>query len=273
MLKSEVIEKLKSFGLPVDELVTAIKAPGEVEVQIPDLTVFTADALAARDVNMKSEGAKEKGAEMKNAGIEIASKAIAKAFNLDATTVDFKNPEKVAEALKAMQAKGDPGLSEQIALLQKDVERLNGEKETILKQQKEFQFDNELMSAFPQNRSQVLNDREYLMAIKNNLQFVEEDGQQVVKRNGEIVRDATTRNPKPAKDVIADLFNERKWIDSGGSGGRGGGDKTPTGGQFKTYSEVEKAWFQSHPEGSEMTAEFSAFYQSAAKAPDFDPHK
>ena len=274
MLKQAQIDKLKSFGLNVDELVTAIKAPGEVDVQIPDLNILTPDQLTERDNNTREEGRKLGFSDGKTAGIEIASKTIAKNFQLDPSVVDFKNPEKVHEALKSSYAKGDTGLQEQIRLLQTDKENLLKEKETILQTQKQLQFDNDIIGCFPSNRSNILSDKEYLLAIKTNLEFTTDEGKQIVKRNGEVMRDPVTKNPIDHKKAIESLFQERKWVGNNGSSqGRGASDGLPSSNSngFKKLSDVEAAWKKEHPDGNIMSAEFQAYTQSVTKdIKDFD---
>ena len=49
MLKKETAEKIKSFGFDVDKLIAAIKDEAEVDYTVPDVQVFKASDLEARD--------------------------------------------------------------------------------------------------------------------------------------------------------------------------------------------------------------------------------
>ena len=278
MLTTADKEKLKTTlkGFDVDKLIAAITDAAEVAIEIPaDTHVLSASDLDARTTNDKADAKKEGFKEGKTAGIEIAGKAIAKKFNL-ADTVDVKEPDKIAEAISATVAKGDDGLKEQIKLLQKDKEALTAEKETIAKEKDAVQFDTTLISMFPATRTQDLSDGERLMLVKNALQFDTVDGVQVVKKNGEILRDPTTKNPLPQKAAVAALFAERKWDTVPAQGGRGGGDNpggSGSAGGVKTFSDAQKKWQTENPNGNIISPEATNYIAAIAKdVTDFDWH-
>jgi hypothetical protein len=271
MLKAEAITKLKSFGLDTDKLIAAITNEAEVDFETPEVTVLKPDELTARDANTKAEGKKDGFKEGKEAGLEIAGKAIVKKFNLEG--IDPKDPDKIVEALNTSVAKGDDGLKEQIKLLQKDKETIIAEKETAIKEAKSAGFERELISFFPPNRTTDLSDNERLMLVKGSLQFEEENGIPVVKKGGEVLRDPVTKNPLPYKDAINTLFAERKWVAvDGGQGGRGGKDIPPGGSAgIKKFTDAEAKWKADNPTGNTISPEFSTFVGELAKATtDFD---
>jgi hypothetical protein len=271
MLKKEVAEKIKSFGFDVDKLIAAIKDEAEVDYTLPDVQVFKTADLEARDNNTKAEGEKEGFKKGKETGIIVAGKALAKKFNLP-ETVDVKEPDKVAEAISTNISKGDAGLQEQIKLLQKDKETLLSEKENIIKEKEALAFDTSIISYFPANRDASLEDSERLMLVKHALQFETVDGKQVVKKNGEILRNPTTKDPLPVKDAINTLFTERKWVAESG-GGRGGQDN-PGGrssGGLKKFSDVQAQWQKDNPGVNHISPEFTAYVGGIAKeTTDFD---
>ena len=270
MLKKETADKIKSFGFDVDKLIAAIKDETEVDYNVPEIQVFSATDLEARDLNTKAEGKREGVAEGKAAGLEIAGKSIAKKFNLPAT-IDTKKLDSVIDAVSATVATGDTGLQEQIKLLQKDKETLLTEKESILKEKEALSFDTSLISYFPSNRDASLEDSERLMLVKHALQFETVDGKQVVKKNGEIIRNATTKDPLPVKDAINTLFTERKWV-TDGTGGRGGQDNTHKGSAgLKTFSAAQAQWQKENPNGNPISPECTIYVGAIAKeATDFD---
>jgi hypothetical protein len=270
MLKKETAEKIKSFGFDVDKLIAAIKDEAEVDYPLPEIQVFSAADLASRDVNTKSEGEKEGFKKGKEAGIIVAGKALAKKFNLP-ETVDVKEPDKVAEAISTTVSKGDAGLQEQIKLLQKDKETLQSEVENTKKEKEALAFDTSLISYFPPNRDASLEDSERLMLVKHALQFEVVDGKQVVKKNGEILRNPTTKDPLPVKDAISTLFTERKWVAESG-GGRGGQDNPgKSAGGLKKFSDVQAQWQKDNPNLNPISPEFTAYVGGIAKeTTDFD---
>lgn len=269
-LKKETSDKIKSFGFDVDKLIAAIKDDAEVDYVVPDIQALSATDLEARDNNTKAEGKREGVAEGKAAGLEIAGKALAKKFNLP-TTVDTKKLDTVIEAVTAVQATGDDGLKEQIKLLQKDKEDLTGRVEAVGKEKDAIAFDTSLIGMFPANRDASLTDTERLMLTKGVLQFETVDGKQVVKKNGEVLRNATTKDPLPVKDAIEAFFTERKWVGAAGDGGRGGGNSGAGGAGIKNYTAATEAWKKDNPNGNIISPECTAFVGKIAKeTTDFD---
>lgn len=265
-------DKLKALGLDPDKLEAAAKADVETAIEVPEGQVIKDDDLVTRDANTKAEGKREGVREGKEAGKEIAGKALAKKFNLPAT-VDTKNIDQTIEAVSATMATGDEGLKEQVRLLQKDKETLTGEKENLMNKQTEMAFDNQLISFFPA-RDAALGDTERLLLIKNALQFETIDGKQVVKKNGEVMRNATTKDTLPVKDAIESFFIEKKWTGAASQGGRGAGNSNGGGGSasgIKKFSDAQAKWLTENPQGNVISPECSGYITAIAKdVTDFD---
>lgn len=271
MLKKDTIDKIKSFGFDVDKLIAAISDTAEVDYAVPDIQVFSATDLEARDLNTKNDGKREGVAEGKAAGLEIAGKALAKKFNLP-TTIDTKKLDGVIEAVHTTASTGDAGLQEQIKLLQRDKETLTTERDRITADKDALAFDTQIISHFPAGRDKTLSDAERLMLVKNALSFETIEGKQVVKKNGEVLRNATTKDPLPANEAIATLFTERKWVDAG-AGGRGGGDNTGGGGAsgIKKASAAREKFKADNPGIAETSPECTNYVAAIAKdTTDFD---
>lgn len=268
MLKPDAKEKLKALGFDVDKLVAAVTHAEEQDFTIPDINNVSEADLATRDENSKKEGIKEG----KKNGIEIATKTIAEKFSIPVTDIDLKRPETLVEKLNANFAKGDDGLKEQVKLLQADIATVKAEKETAINEAKTALLDRDLITKFPANRTKLMNDSELLQLVKGNLMFEQDGDTPVVKRNGEILRDPTTKAPLTQDAAIASLFTERKWVDGdgGNNGGRGGGDHSNNGaGGKKKLSQVIEAW---EAEGKNpMSPEFYTHLDAIVKATtDFD---
>jgi hypothetical protein len=278
MLKKELNEKLKTLGLDVDKLVTAIKAPGEIDYEVPEGILMSESVLVQRDATMKEEGIKEGKLlgfkEGKDAGLDIYGKAIAKKFNLDPTLIKISDPDKISEAIHSSSARGDEGLKEQIKFLQSDKDKLTLERENLRKEKEEALFNSSLITNMPITRSSdIMNDEEYLLAIKTALKFENIDGALVVKRNNEIMRHSVSKAPLPLKEAITEYFKDRKWLKAEQStqGGRGDGDKLPIPGGIRTYSAFEKKWKEDNPDKNIGTSEFQTALLAAKKAAtDFD---
>jgi hypothetical protein len=130
---------------------------------------------------------------------------------------------------------------------------------------------------FPQNRDMNLTDNERLMLIKHAMEFgKEDDGTQIVKVGGQVIREGQTQNPVNHKKAIENYFNEKKWVsdgDGGGAGGRGGSDN-PKGnkGGLNTMKAVKEQYKKDYPEkGGYFTPEFQMMVKNAMKDnPNFD---
>jgi hypothetical protein len=273
-LKQDTKDKLKKYGLDVDKLIDAVKADAEVDYAVADdVTVIKNTDLETRDNNNKATGKTDGEKEGEKKGKELAAKAFKKKFNL-AETVPA-DIDKVVEAVNTELAKGDDGLKQQVKLLQTDKETLAAQLEQEKKTAKAATQDAQLISLFPSGRTEDLQDNERLVIVKNVLTFEEVEGKTVVKRNGEILRDATTKNPLDPKQAVSDYFTERKWVPegNGGAGGRGGGNNPAGGGTtgVKKYSQFKEKWMAENPGKNEISDEFvSAVNKHAKETTDFD---
>lgn len=250
--KLAAITKLKE-----DDIAAAAKDEKEVDLAIPEGEVFTAEELSKRDENSKQEGISQ--------GKELGAKEVRKAAGLAEGT--SKDPARIAQAIaeKAVaDAKIKPDekvtqLTEQVALLQKSIGEKNAEIVEHKATAHTIKQDRKLLAAFPQNRTEVLSDDEYLSIIKSTYVFEEKDGVMTVKKDGNILRDSKTQNPVALKDAITNIFAERKgWLTTAEGNnppaGRGNGDQQNPGGGFTKKSQVIKHF---EDQGISLTGEGS----------------
>lgn len=266
--KAKLVSTLKGFD--IEKLIASITETAEVEFEVPEVSVLTATELETRDTTMKGDGEKDGFKKGKTAGLEITGKALIKKLNLP-ETVKADSPDEIFDAIQKANTSGDAGLKEQVRLLQLDNDKIKLEKETVIKEKEALSFDTELMSSFPQNRIPGLSDAEYLNIVKMNYQFEKVDGKNVVKKNGEVLRDPSTQSPIAPKDALTTFFTERKWIGEEANGGRGGGDNGGGTGGMTKMSQVATAYVKANPGKQAMGEEFQAYLDPiAAKTTDFD---
>lgn len=268
MLKKTELTKLKAlFGKDTDKIIEAIKAEDEVDITIPEITTYSEDQLATRDKEVVAAAKPAILKEGKDTGIEIGLKQIAKKYNL--TDVDTKDPDKVIAALDLTVTKGDAGLKEQVTLLQSKQTELEAQIETANKSHKTALFDTDLISNFPTNRKNGMSDKDYLLLVKNNLEFEETSDGMVVKKAGQILRDPKTQAAIAPKDAVKSLFDERKWLGEEQGGGRGGNDNPGGGGSGITkYSQAETQFLKDNPNGNPISPEFTNYLNTLVKATD-----
>ena len=95
---------------------------------------------------------------------------------------------------------------------------LEKEKENFLSLQKEIGVkdrNNKILSSLPEKINQDRNDA--LLIITNTFEFDDSDGKQVIKRNGEIIRNGAGE-PETLDNIISGFVEEKKWIRGAGTG-------------------------------------------------------
>lgn len=236
MIKQTTKDRLKELGIDPEALETAIKADTEVDVTLPDGSLFTDTQLADRDKVKVGEG--EKSGEKK--ATEIAKKELAK------QGLDLKGERwgDIATEIKgAINSTGDDklkALQEQNSLLLKDKETLTTELTTNKSKYEQSMFDVEVMSKLPAIPSGFTSLKEAFEVMKMRGYSVEQaDGVTVVKKGGEVLRDKTTQAPLALDAGIKAIYAEQKWTPEPQQGGRGASQQPlGGGGVFKKTSEL-----------------------------------
>lgn len=267
-IAKKTIEEIASLlRIDVAKLMAASAATDEQEVEVGEFEVFTKSERETRDAAQKAEGKREGDSAGKAAGKELAVKDLKAAFGVE---FDGKDMTKLVEVVKAQLAKGDDGLKQQVTMLQEKLTAKDADITALTARVTEAQRENQLIGLLPKNRLETISDGEYLTLIKAGLQFETTDGKTVVKRNGEILRDAKTTNPLSEQEAINSYMTERKWITEQPvpPGGRGGGN-TPPGGKAMKVSQLAEQWTA---EGKNpLSAEFQNEVSRLAKEnPEFD---
>lgn len=273
MLSKETLKTIASkLKLKVEDLESAIASTDEVKVDIPELTVLTAEELTARDENI----GKTKYNEGKTAGVEMGVKELKNELGLEFDGKDIKSLVKAVETKTLNDAKIEPNkkveeLNTVVANLQKTIAEKETEKTQLINQLQTTSLNTELLTMMPSNRLNTLSDNEYLTLIKANYEIVEEDGKKVIKKDGNIIRNATTQSPLDPKEVITNFFTEKKLITTtqGSQGGQGGGNSGGNAGVFTKLSELSEKF---QKEGKNVQgSEFATAVAEARKAnPEFD---
>ena len=249
MITKESLQAIaKVAKLNVDELEKAITSEEEVNLEVPQLNVFTAEELQTYEQNIlkENQGTYE---EAKKAGAEIKFKEIRDQFGIgaDDPIAQGKDYTKLINGLIGMKIKeagAEP--DKKVMELTNDLEELRGqltttkqtyeqqlqEKENLLSQQK---IDNLLYSKMPDELPQGINKSDALTILKNNIAFQFEDDKLVAKRNGEVLKN-DLKSPKGIDEIITEFTTEKGW---GKNGGRGSGEGyTGKVKDFKTTTEL-----------------------------------
>lgn len=276
MIAAATLKKIATLlKIKEEDLTTAIADTKEVDVPISDtLQVLEKTELDARDANTLKEGKKDGEKEIKKVlvkeigdklGFKLTGDRIADLVNEVTTQINKGNDDKVS------------ALTEQVKLLNADKTNLLKEKETLASTVEETKFENELKNYFPAERGAHLSDDKRIIMLKSDITFETVDGAKVAKKNGEIMRDPTTKNPMGLKEVVALYFTENPFLvgqPAAAGGGRGGNNNSggAAGGAGLTKaSEVLAAWKEKNPNGNEMGEGYIDHLNATAKdIPNFD---
>lgn len=260
--------------IPVDTLEKAIKDETEVDIEIPSgLTVLSTEELEARDNNTKNEAIK--------VGKELGVKEVRKAAGLeegigvDATKIASAIVDKAVADAKIEPNKKVNELQEQITQLKGVVTQKDTEISNIQKSAKQVKLDAVILKSLPKDRKSDMADEDYLTLVKSSLEFDDSEGDAiVVKKGGQPLRHATTKDPLPLGEALESHFKEKNWVGQGGAGGAGGqgGRGGGNNGGPKVYTKMSELTADWEASGKSLQgAEFSAKLAEVTKAyPEFD---
>lgn len=264
------------FGKTTDEISSAISQENEVALGL---------RLDGRVISQEDEKAQKDS--IRSAGIEIGFKQLAKELDIE-LSADEKEAKVIAEKFKnatiaSLEDKyknPQPGEKEKELEAKVIAEKLKYDKlfethESILTQvqekekaytglQKEIKTkerNNSILKTFPEKMKMDRNDA--LLIFTNTFEFDEVDGQQVIKKGGQIVTDAVGK-PEKLENIVPSFVEEKNWIKGAGMGGGDRGSGTGSKGG-KTAEEAHKyineklgADKASTPEGIKLFRELTA---------------
>jgi hypothetical protein len=261
-LKKEAIQKIATFLKIKDtDLETAIKDEKEVDISIPEkLSTFTDDEVQTLKTNEYKSG--------KEAGVEMAVKDAKEKLGLNFTgksidgLVEAATKKALDDAKIAPDAKVEE-LQTKITTLQgtvKEYETKLAEKETEVSG---IKLNGELYKHIPkpgENGPALGADAVIMLMKAEGFEFKQENGAVVAYKGGKAVIDKLSNN-LPVNEVISGFMKEKKLIsEEAAPGGRGGGDKLPSGKAMK-LSELKK---QFADQGKSLLGE--EFSQAVAQA-------
>lgn len=269
MLKQTTIDKLaKAAKLTTEQLTTAITTTEEVDLDVSDITAFTAAELAARDLAIDTKAYK-KGT---IAGVEMGVKEAKEKLGITGegkdidTLLELHEKKVLADAKIPVEAH-----KETIGKLQKTIESKDLEITAAKNETASVRRTTKIMSLLPENKS-GLSPTEILGVLGNNgYDFDEVDSKIVVKKDGEILAD-DLQKPLGVDVAIGAFYKQRGWDaaapGAGGTGGRGGASSKLDALKPKTMSGFTAEWEKAGK--STQTAEFAAGLEAASKEAGFD---
>jgi hypothetical protein len=212
------VDKVEALlKLPEGTLKTALESTEEVEITLPNLIVRTPE----EDEQFKTN--------LRTAGVEIAAKKQAELLGLTLNADDKRDISKVFEAFKVKTLEGvnvEP--NEKVKMLESDKAKLQENYSDLENQFIEFknkaksQMNSVLIDA--KIESSIAGDlilpKEDVKALFKTKYAVEidENGNDVVKKDGEILKNQTTLNPLSLKEVMNTFLPNYSKKPEGGAG-------------------------------------------------------
>jgi len=250
-------------GISAEDLTAKINSDKEERVEKPQGQWFTEDELTRRDSSKYNEG--------KEAGPEMKVKDLKKEYGYDFEGKDMGSFLKHHnEVLKSKYSK-EP--NDRVTELEQDLKRqkttfeeeINGYKTQISDFKSRYdgeRVNNKLLSIMPKETS--IKSSAIVTLFKNEHSIVEENGQMVVKKNGETMKDTKTATPLKLDEVFSEYIVKEGYAKP--KNGRGGqnnfGNNSYSSG---TPSEFQKEWQRRNPDKSANSPEYIADYKEWRK--------
>ena len=246
MLNTETKTKLEGFGFDVSKLEVAVKSDKEESLDVPNLKT-EADFSKMITEDQKTQFGSNRFEDGKKAMSEIKAKEFKEKYSLE---IDGKDLDTVVEAYgkkTVVDAGIEPdkkvqSLTTQIDTLKTSLATSEGKIKT-----NESEYSQNLFNL--EQRNQVVNflpketviSHEDIIALffSGHRVTKDEQGRTAVKKGENLLKDQTTGDPLPLKDVVTSFVDERKFAKNGGMGGGdgdgGGGGST----KFKNFTDFE----------------------------------
>ena len=262
MYSKTFLTKLSAvLNVPVDTLEVAAKSAEEFNPEVPEL--FKKDEVDTLSKNRFNEG--------KLAASEILVKDLKKKHGIESATKDpdeFLNAfaEKVKGEVSKDPTEREKKLETDLQKLRdlhkSDTERLTQEAANLTSRLFQEKIGNEVLGLIP--ATVVIPREDVLTLFRTKYEVAEDNGQRVVKRAGEILKN-TLREPLKLAEVVTSFLDESRLIPAGGpsTGDKGGGGTT----SFKTTDDVMKHLAEKGIEP--MSAEGLKILGEARKSADF----
>jgi hypothetical protein len=251
-------------GVKAEDITAKINSDKEESIAKPQGEFFSEEDLKKRDSSKYNEG--------KDAGSEMLVKDLKKkyGYEFDGKDADSFMSHHDSELKKKYSKDSNARVEE----LEKDLKKqketfeseINGYKSQLDDLSGKYRGEtvrNTLLSIMPKNTT--IKPDAIVTLFKSDYEIAEEEGQMVVKRNGEVLKDSKTASPLAVKDV----FNEyvvREGFAKGDQGRGGGNEFGDKGYTSKTPGDFQNEWQQKNPDKTPNSPEYQKDYQEWRKA-------
>lgn len=234
----------KAAGIEVSVLTDAISGDEEKDLELKTSKHFTEAQWEAHEtaIDTEKQGKYEEGREVGQKGV---IKEMKETLGLN---YEGRKPDVFIEKFKShILEEAGQNPDKRVQDLEKDLKTL---REVTLKEKEDkvndlqgqinkLQTRTKVLKHLPKTLPEGINQEDALTIIEAQMIFEVKEGKEVVKRNGEILKN-DLREPLNFETAISDFATERKWRTN--DGGRGGEDEPGgDGGVFSDPSKARKA--------------------------------
>lgn len=231
MIKKDVVTLIEqTLHLEAGTLQGALDNKEEVEITIPEI-------VSLKKADFETRLKNEKDAEYKKgkiAGEEMLIKDAREKFGLSFEGKSMDNfveafQKKILDDAKITPDEKIKEKDKTIKQLRDNIARIESDKQLLASQfemeKKTISINNAIFSAIPDKAVTDKFGRTDILALFNaNGYAVDiEEGKHIVKKNGEVIKDATTLVPLDLNKVVSDFVTSKGLLQTSG-GGRGEGD-------------------------------------------------
>jgi len=253
--KSSIEKMAKLLGINIKD---ALEAKTDVDVDIPEVKVFTIDGLAKFESEKVEVGRK--------AGIEVAVKTYKKDNGLEFPGKD------ISDLVQYFESKSD--VDGKVKKLQENIVTLTKEKEQVEGKLSKVELLTTIHNAIPAEYNGMNKKELQALAEANGFEFKKENGKLIAYRNGEKVVEEMTQKEVDAKTALTNFFEGEKGFKVGAQTtdpvppkGRGGQNDPAKGGNVTSAkrSEIEKAWTDANSGKSINGEEYATHFATKVK--------
>jgi hypothetical protein len=247
MKKVDFFKKLSELTkIDVETLTKAISSETEdIEIELPDVHVFTQEELNTRDLNSSRKGnqtaiemaikeARNKIKEQYGDEFDFQGKTM---DNLLETAIKVGKKEAGVEPSKQIQEK-----DKVIKALQDSVQKLEGEKNEAQQNMTQYKLnytaDSTILKNIPFVENSTISAEDWATIFKKTFSPVEFEGILTYKVNGEVARDPKTQNIIPLETKVKEWVMEKCIVNTQFKG-RGAGDNNSGGDGKMKHSDIK----------------------------------
>lgn len=253
-------------GESVEDISAKISSEDEVGIKKPQGEFFTSDQISLRDSQKYKEG-KEAGQEMlikdwKNQfGYEIEGKDPKAFIEHHNNVLKEKYSSGADERVTSLEA----DLKKQREAFESEISQLENNFSELSNRYRNEMVTNKLLSVMP--KETTIKPEAIITLFNANHTIDEQDGNLVVKKNGEIIKDEKTASPLSVKDIFSTFVLEEGYAKK--PEGRGGSSEHGEKSFFSTAKspeEFQRMWQSKNPDKGTTTQQFYDDYATWRKA-------